>query len=85
MNELLTYCLLVAALAAFVILLITKAGGREFVQVNACRTLARLFSCDFCLSFWLCLILSLILFLITKDPKALLTPFFSTPLTRILL
>lgn len=75
----------VALLTAFTILLLTKIGLRETIQIKSGKLISKLFSCDFCLSFWLALWFSLVLSIITQRIEFVFIPFLSTPLTRILI
>lgn len=77
--------LIIALAAAFIILLIGKLGLRDYIIERAPRLISQLFSCDFCLSFWISLILAIILAAIFGEPDFLFTPIFSTPITRMLL
>lgn len=74
-----------ALIAAFIILLITKTGAREWVQVHGSRLISQMFNCDFCLSFWTGFVVSGGAALITGNPFILLMPILSTPLTRVLI
>lgn len=76
---------LIALVASWTILLITKTGAREYIEVHAPRLIAEMFSCDFCLSWWLGIILSAALAIGIGEWIYLFCPFFSTPLTRRLL
>lgn len=77
--------ILMASAAAFLILTAKKRKLIEFAQMRVPRKSAKLLSCDFCLSFWLNVILSIVLFFITKDATILLYCFVATPITRFLL
>lgn len=77
--------LIVALLAAFVILLITKLGLREKVIVRGNDFFSEMFSCDFCLSFWCGLFFSLAFTIASGSFLFFLVPFLSTPITRRLL
>lgn len=81
--------IIVALLAAFTVLTLTKNGFRENVR-NLCDELdfslvAKMLDCDFCFSFWLSLFICLILVYIFDDISYMLVPIFSTPITRFLL
>lgn len=79
-------CITVIALvSAFIILLIGKLGVRDEVVTKAPKLISQLFECDFCLSFWVSLILAIILALIFREIYIILAPTMSTPITRILL
>lgn len=72
----------VAFAAAFVLLLLKKWGIVEWLQVHGSDLISRMANCDFCLSWWLCLIVSAILCLTTQNPLTLLTSILATPITR---
>lgn len=76
---------IVATLAAFVLLLLRKQGAIEWVQVHGNKFFAEMFSCDFCLSWWTCVAISVAFALLFFEPLALIVPFFATPITRKLL
>lgn len=85
MIQLLVNVLLVALLAAFVFCFMYKTKTIEWVQVHGNDFFAKLFNCQFCLSFWINGILSLTAFLILWDWSFLIIPFFSTVITRKLI
>ena len=75
-----------ALLAAFIILFLGKLGVRDYIVSRCPITLiAKLFDCDFCLSFWTSCFISLIVAICIGDISVMLIPLFSTPLTRFLL
>ena len=55
------------------------------VQVHGNEFFAKMFNCDFCLSFWAGVALAILLAFITGNPTLLLVPFCSTMITRFLL
>ena len=75
----------IALMASFAILFLGKSGIRDFVIERGTKLISELFSCDFCLSFWVSLILASILAILSNRPELLIVPIFSTPITRILL
>ena len=78
--------LLQSAFIAFCILFIDKIGLRGYiVERSKIKILSKLFACDFCLSFWCSLIVSILLALVCQNYLFILIPLFSTPITRILL
>ena len=76
---------IIALVVAFVILLLGKAGLRDCIIMHSPKLISELFGCDFCLSFWLSLILASILALILAEPYILLIPIISSPISRFLL
>lgn len=84
---------LTALASAFLILLISKMGIRDCIIEDAPKGISRLFACDFCLSFWVACILiaSLSIAVIVIDLAShpgnciYAIPFFSAPITRILI
>ena len=77
--------LLVALITAFSVLLLDKTGLRAKVVIYGSRLLSELFSCDFCLCFWIGLVFSFIIFLHSRELTDFLIPIFSTPLSRKLI
>ena len=76
--------LLVALAAAFVVLVVKKWGWAEWMQIHGDKFLSKLFSCDLCMSFWACVLMTLSFTLGTGDMMLLMMPVFATPLTRML-
>ena len=84
--NLLIAAIAVALVTAFTILLIGKIGLRDFIIGHSrIKFISELFDCDFCLSFWLSLIISIALSFIFANETLLIVPIFSTALTRYLL
>lgn len=77
--------LYISLLAAFLLLLARKLGGIEWLQVHGNDLVWELASCEFCLSWWVCLVLSCCAALFTGDWHCLLAAPFATPLTRMLI
>ena len=75
----------IALAAAFAILLIGKLGIRGSIIVRAPKLISQLFDCDFCLSFWMSVILAVILAIFFREMNILFIPIISTPITRILI
>ena len=75
----------IALVAAFVIMLIGKLGIRNSVIARAPKLISQLFDCDFCLSFWVSVILAVILAIFFREMTILFIPIISTPITRILI
>lgn len=78
--------ILLALSATFILLLITKLGWREKVQIYGPKLISRMFNCDFCISFWICFVLSVLLFtFVDRDWLALSYPIFASPIVRKLI
>lgn len=75
----------IALVAAFAILLIGKLGIRDSIIARAPKLISQLFDCDFCLSFWVSVILAVILAIFFREMNILFIPIISTPITRILI
>ena len=75
----------IALVASWIILLIGKNGLMEYLQIYSPKLISEMFSCDFCLSWWVGVALSVCFAIATGDWILLLCPFCTTPLTRILL
>lgn len=76
---------IIALTVAFIILLIGKLGLRNYLIARAPKLISELLECDFCLSFWLSLILACILAIIIGDINIIFIPVLSTPIIRFLL
>jgi hypothetical protein len=85
MKEFIFYVILVAMLAAFVLTLLRKWGVIEWVQVHGNDFFAKMFSCDFCLSWWAGVLICFFALIFTGNPAFLGVPFCSTMITRVLL
>lgn len=87
MQTFLVETFLIAMLGAFIILFITKIGLRNFIIEKANTTLSKLFNCDFCLSFWLSVIICVAAICLGKMDlyKLFVLPIFTTPIIRILI
>lgn len=75
---------LVALLAAFVVLLVKKWGIAEYWQIHGNDFVSRLFSCDLCMSFWACVIVSVVATVVSGDVRMMAVPFMAMPITRML-
>lgn len=85
MIEFVFLSLIIALFSAFSILLIEKVGYREKIQIRAPKLIAELFSCDFCLSWWTCFVIALIISLFTCNLLIICAAIAATPITRIML
>lgn len=85
MKEFVCIIIVVALIAAFVLTLLRKWGVIEWVQVHGNEFFAKMFNCDFCLSWWACVLICFVALLITGNPVYWGVPFCSTMITRILL
>ena len=85
MKEFTFYVILVAMFAAFVLTLLRKWGVIEWVQVHGNDFFAKMFSCDFCLSWWAGVLICFFALIFTGNPAFLGVPFCSTMITRVLL
>ena len=81
-----TEMILLALCASFIILLITKFGWREKVQIYGPKLISGMFNCDFCISFWTCLVLSVLFYtFVDGDWIVLFYPIFASPIVRLLI
>ena len=80
--------IIVALIAAFVILFLGKTGLRtklrDYYDKIGISILADMLDCDFCLSFWTCLIITICLWTFGYEPYFLVL-FCAPPITRYLL
>lgn len=82
MIQFICAAIIIALIACWVILFITKIGLREYLQVHSTKVISQMFSCDFCVSWWLCLLLSVCFSIGAGDPVLLFCAFCATPITR---
>lgn len=83
MIEFVCNIIVVSLLAAFVLSLAVKWNWLEWLQVHAPSDfLHKLFSCKFCCSFWVSVIISLTLCVVTGQWLLLAVPFCSTVIVR---
>lgn len=85
MMAFLQFSAIVAMLSAWLVLLLKKTGVVEWLQVHGNSFVARLAMCDFCLSWWACVAVSVCALFIAGDVLFLFVPFVATPITRAML
>lgn len=85
MTILLIWVFIIGTAAAFLLTLAKKWGIVEYVQVHGNDFFSQMFHCDFCLSFWLGVVLAVLASICTGHPQLLLVPICSTMITRALL
>lgn len=72
----------VALVASFFLLLFKKVGIVEWLQVHGGNLISELAHCDFCLSWWLSLIVAIIAAAIVGDWWVITTAVLATPICR---
>lgn len=85
MENFIIWVFVVATVAAFILNLLKKWKIVEYVQVHGNDFFVKMFSCDFCLSWWIGVSLSFFVSVYTGNPALLLVPFCSTVITRFFL
>ena len=80
--------ILIALFSAFIELFMSKSGFRYWLR-DQCDDIgftivAKMLDCDFCLGFWLSVIISITMVLITLDPTYIYVPVLATPIIRFL-
>lgn len=76
---------IVGLMSAFFIELAYKWGIVEYAQVHGNNFIYKLFSCDFCMSFWTSLIITLVICFISGDFSNIFIPLGSTVISKKLL
>lgn len=80
-----TLILLISLISAFSILFLKKIGAVEYGQVHGTKLIAKMLHCDFCLSFWVNVVFTIIcIIFVGLNREIILLPIFATPITRIL-
>lgn len=82
MYDYLFVTIAVALVAAFVLLLLKKLGVVEWLQVHGNDFISQLAGCDFCLSWWTCLITATVAAVVAQDPFTIVTAVCAAPITR---
>lgn len=85
MFWIIVYAVMVALWVAFLLLLAYKVGLIEWMQVHGWKLISQMAQCDFCMSWWLSVIITLVVLCFTGDVMLLVVPFLSTPIARRLL
>lgn len=85
MINLLVTIILIALVAAWMILFLIKIRLIEYIQIHGCELLAKMASCEFCLSWWLCVIIAIITAIVNNDFYIILYAVPATPICRKLL
>ena len=81
--EFVSWVAVIALMAAFLLGLANKWGWIEWLQVHAPNDfLHDLFSCKFCCSWWVSVLISLTLCVASGEWLLLCAPFFTTVITR---
>jgi len=76
----------ISALSAFILTLLTKWGVVEYVQIHGNKFFSKMFSCNFCLSWWINVLLTAVLVALTNGNFELaILPFINTCITKKLL
>lgn len=68
---------------SFIFLLLDKVGLKEYMQIYGSRFIHKLSNCNFCICFWLSVIISIIFYIfVSRNNECILYPFLITPLAR---
>ena len=85
MTNLIAYIIIISGAAAWLLTLGRKWGVLEWLAVHSNAFFNQMFNCDFCMSWWTAVILSVAAYFLTRDVSVLIVPFVSTTITRRLL
>lgn len=85
MIDFFIWVLLIALASAFLLTLARKWEIISWLQLHGSETINKMANCNFCLSWWVGVLLSVGIAIATKDCLFLIVPFFSTPITRLIL
>jgi len=66
----------VALIATFLLLLMGKWGTIEWVQVHGSKLFSDMFSCQFCLSFWISILITFLLLIFITFTNGNISPFY---------
>lgn len=80
--------IVISLLSAFVILVMNKSEVRDKLRDYNCRIanfkIAKMLECDFCLGFWVAIVIAAILSIFTLNASWIFVPVMSAPITRFL-
>lgn len=83
------FAIIVALTVAFFVLFFTKtnirSNLRDYYDSAGPKLIADMLDCDFCLCFWLSVIISIFFGLILLDLTFIAIPFLATPIARFLI
>lgn len=79
------FAVITALIATFILLLAYKLGAIEWLQVHGNDFVSKLANCTFCLSWWMCLAVSMVFIIDSRDLSFLIIPIIATPIARKLL
>ena len=85
MKDLLINSVVIGCIAAFFITLAKKWGIVEYLQVHGNQLVSEMAHCDFCLSWWACVVLTVFYAIGTGDAMFVAMPFVGTMVSRSLL
>jgi hypothetical protein len=89
MNSIIELIFINSLISAFILLFITKIGLRERIIIHSSQLLSELFDCDFCLSWWVNLVIMLGLWGVGMYDYSIIMcifiPICGTPITRLIL
>jgi hypothetical protein len=77
-------CIIIASGAAFLLIVFEKKGVVEYLQMNATKIFGRfkeLPTCNFCLLFWICFLISLPL-IVTSNIFYIIAPAIAAPIAK---
>lgn len=78
--------LVIALFTAWCLNVFTISGARDWCIMNTSKDiLAKMLSCDFCLSFWSSLGISIMMCFVIRDLSLVLTPFIAAPIIKKLI
>lgn len=85
MKDLLINSVVIGCIASFFIVLAKKWGIVEYLQVHGSELISEMAHCDFCLSWWACVLLAVVYGFCTGDAMFFGMPFIGTMVSRFLL
>jgi len=77
--------MIIALISSFVVLLFLKSMKKKIEITTKNKIIYDLINCNFCLSFWICLLISIIFCLIYKEFNYIYYAILATPITRYLI
>lgn len=74
--------LIISSVSSFIVSLAYKTGVIQWMQCYGSDIISEMARCNFCLSWWTCVIISIPAAIMMREPSILLCPFVSTSLAK---
>ncbi len=82
----LTNVIFIGLMASFIVLFLGTSGARDYLVARSPKLLSEMFDCTFCLSFWICVLLSILFYIfVSREGPVMVYPLLAAPIARIMI